>query len=180
MTIGRRLEFPVTAGQTYTFTKYVDVENSNERPPTRWRPRAKAWRRRPGRVEGAARRERGGLGEALARADRSAGNPTLAREVNASQFYLWSSTSEGVDWSISPAGLSSNGYDGHIFWDAETWMYPSLLAQHPELAAGMDDYRFARLAAAQAHAQRDRLRRAPASPGRARSTAPSRSRRRCR
>jgi trehalose/maltose hydrolase-like predicted phosphorylase len=53
---------------------------------------------------------------------------------------------------VSPAGLSSNGYDGHIFWDAETWMYPSLLAQHPDLAAGMDAYRFQRLAEAQQHA----------------------------
>ena len=53
---------------------------------------------------------------------------------------------------MSPAGLSSNGYDGHIFWDAETWMYPSLLAQHPDLAAGMDAYRFQRLAEAQQHA----------------------------
>ena len=53
---------------------------------------------------------------------------------------------------MSPAGLSSNGYDGHIFWDAETWMYPSLLAQHPDLAAGMNAYRFQRLAEAQQHA----------------------------
>jgi trehalose/maltose hydrolase-like predicted phosphorylase len=53
---------------------------------------------------------------------------------------------------VSPAGLSSNGYDGHIFWDAETWMYPSLLAQHPDLAAGMDAYRFQRLGAAEQHA----------------------------
>jgi trehalose/maltose hydrolase-like predicted phosphorylase len=76
----------------------------------------------------------------------------LATDVNASQFYLWSSTRAGVDWSVSPAGLSSNGYDGHIFWDAETWMYPSLLAQHPDLAAGMNNYRFARLSEAQQHA----------------------------
>ena len=72
--------------------------------------------------------------------------------MNASQFYLWSSTRDGVDWSVSPAGLSSNGYDGHIFWDAETWMYPSLLAPHPDLAAGMDAYRFQRLTAAEQHA----------------------------
>ena len=64
------------------------------------------------------------------------GNPTLASEVNASEFYLWSSHRDGVDWSISPAGLSSNSYNGHIFWDAETWMYPALLAQHPDLANG--------------------------------------------
>ena len=94
------------------------------------------------------------------------GNRTLATDVNASEFYLWSSTRAGVDWSVSPAGLSSNGYDGHIFWDAETWMYPSLLAQHPDLAAGMNDYRFDRLTTAEQHATAHRLRRARASRGR--------------
>ena len=78
--------------------------------------------------------------------------PTLATQVNASEFYLWSSTRAGSQWSVSPAGLSSNGYDGHIFWDAETWMYPSLLAQHPDIAAGMNAYRYQRLAAAEQHA----------------------------
>jgi trehalose/maltose hydrolase-like predicted phosphorylase len=151
MSIGRRLEFPVTAGQTYVVTKYVDVESSAEAGD------AAAAR------EGAA--AAAGIGwKALLDENAAAwaklwrgrievlGDAALERKVNASQFYLWSSTNEGVDWSVSPAGLSSNGYNGHIFWDAETWMFPSLLAQHPELAAGMDAYRFERLAAARAHA----------------------------
>jgi trehalose/maltose hydrolase-like predicted phosphorylase len=152
MTIGRRLQFPVKAGQTYTFTKYVDVESSGEVGDTLTAAR-----------EGAA--AAAGLGWNALFAENEAawaklwrgrievsGDPSLARKVNASQFYLWSSTNEGVNWSVSPAGLSSNGYNGHIFWDAETWMFPSLLAQHPELAAGMNAYRFERLAAARAHA----------------------------
>jgi trehalose/maltose hydrolase-like predicted phosphorylase len=81
------------------------------------------------------------------------GDPALATEVNASEFYLWSSTRDDSAWSISPAGLSSNDYNGHIFWDAETWMYPSLLAQHPGLAAGLNAYRYQRLGAAEAHAK---------------------------
>jgi trehalose/maltose hydrolase-like predicted phosphorylase len=152
MSIGRRLQFPVKAGQTYTFTKYVDVESSGEVADTLTAAR-----------EGAA--AAAGLGWNALLAENEAawaklwrgrievsGDPSLARKVNASQFYLWSSTNEGVNWSVSPAGLSSNGYNGHIFWDAETWMFPSLLAQHPELAAGMNAYRFERLAAARAHA----------------------------
>ena len=81
-----------------------------------------------------------------------AGDATLATDVNASEFYLWSSTRADQDWSISPAGLSSNGYDGHIFWDAETWMFPSLLAQHPDLADAMETYRQQRLPEAKQHA----------------------------
>ncbi len=150
--IGQRARFAVHAGRSYTVTKYVGVATSHEAA----RPVAFA------RAQSSAA-ERAGF-TALHREDRSAwdalwagrievlGDPTLATEVNASQFYLWSSTRSGVDWSISPAGLSSNGYNGHIFWDAETWMHPALLAQHPDLAAGMDAYRFRLLGAAKAHA----------------------------
>jgi trehalose/maltose hydrolase-like predicted phosphorylase len=48
-----------------------------------------------------------------------------------------------VDWSISPVGLSAGGYNNHVFWDAETWMYPALLAQHPAEASTVVDYRTA-------------------------------------
>ncbi|NJM06375.1 glycoside hydrolase family 65 protein [Candidatus Gracilibacteria bacterium] len=50
-------------------------------------------------------------------------------------------------------GLSSRGYGGHIFWDADTWMYPGLLLTHPELAQGCVEYRCDRLDGARAKAQ---------------------------
>ena len=151
--VGQRIGFAVRKGQAYTVTKFVGVTSSHESAHPAAAARAAA--------DGAARR---GFA-ALLRENRSAwaalwrgridvlGNPTLATEVNASEFYLWSSTRSDVPWSISPAGLSSNGYDGHIFWDAETWMHPALLAQHPTLARAMDAYRYDRLAAARAHAR---------------------------
>ena len=151
--VGQQVSFPVTAGQTYTLTKYVGVEDSQDGPDT----------------VGAARLQAAGAASAgltALRAENDSawaqlwkgridvlGNRTLATDVNASEFYLWSSTRQDQDWSVSPAGLSSNGYDGHIFWDAETWMYPSLLAQHPELAAAMETYRFDRLPEAVQHAR---------------------------
>jgi trehalose/maltose hydrolase-like predicted phosphorylase len=150
--VGQQLGFPVQAGETYTITKYVGVESSQNAANT-----ATA-------AQGQAAAAAGSGYNALLNANKAAwaslwrgwievrGNRTVATDVNASEFYLWSSTRDGVDWSVSPAGLSSNGYDGHIFWDAETWMYPTLLAQHPDLAAGMDAYRFQRLSAAQQHA----------------------------
>lgn len=150
--VGQQLSFPVVAGHVYTFTKYVGVEMAQGADvPTR-AAQAQAH-------DAAA----SGFGALLAASDRAwsalwsnridvLGDPSLATAVNASEFYLWSSTRDGIDWSVSPAGLSSNGYSGHIFWDAETWMYPALLAQHPDLAAGMNAYRFQRLAAAQQHA----------------------------
>jgi trehalose/maltose hydrolase-like predicted phosphorylase len=155
--IGRRVEFAVAAGQTYELTKFVGVADTAEGAG----PAEAAASAREAAAEAA------GLGYAALLEENATawarlwagrievrGNKTLAADVDASQFYLWSSTNEGIDWSISPAGLSSNGYNGHIFWDAETWMFPSLLAQHPELAEAMDDYRFDRLAQAKIHAQR--------------------------
>ena len=151
--VGRRVTFPVTSGQTYVFTKYVAVEDAQTTSDPVGTTRSDA--------ADAANR-----GYAALRAENDAawarlwtgaidvlGNRQLASEINASEFYLWSSTTTGVNWSVSPAGLSSNGYDGHIFWDAETWMYPSLLAQHPDVAAGMNAYRFDRLSTAMQHAK---------------------------
>jgi len=150
--VGQQLTFPVAAGRTYTLTKYVGVVSSQGGGDP------------VGEAQNQARTAAAAGFSALMKANDAAwatlwsgridvlGDPTLASEVNASEFYLWSSTRDGVDWSISPAGLSSNSYNGHIFWDAETWMYPALLAQHPDLAAGMNAYRYRRLTAAEDHA----------------------------
>lgn len=40
-----------------------------------------------------------------------------------------------------------------MFWDQETWMYPPILAFHPDLAERMLDYRFFALPAAKAKAK---------------------------
>jgi trehalose/maltose hydrolase-like predicted phosphorylase len=150
--VGQRLTFPVSAGRTYSIVKYVGVDSSLDTSA----PTVAAQRQ-------ADSAGSSGFGALVAANDTAwatlwsgridvLGNPVLASDVNASEFYLWSSTRDGVDWSISPAGLSSNGYSGHIFWDADTWMDPALLAQHPDLAAAMNAYRFKRLPAAEAHA----------------------------
>ena len=55
-------------------------------------------------------------------------------------------------FSVAPEGLSGDFYKGHIFWDAEVWMFPALLAQHPDLARKLLDYRFEHLAQARAQA----------------------------
>ncbi len=150
--VGQRLLFPVSAGQTYTVTKYVGVESSQDSSNLPAAAQTEAsnaaatgWNQLLSENEAAWSGLWAGRVDVL-------GNLALDTMVHASQFYLWSSTAPGINWSISPAGLSSDGYDGHIFWDAETWMFPSLLAFHPDLAAGMDAYRYARLAAAERHA----------------------------
>jgi trehalose/maltose hydrolase-like predicted phosphorylase len=79
-------------------------------------------------------------------------DPVMQRRIRAAEFYLAESLRPDVDWSVSPVGLSSSGYNDHVFWDAETWMYPSLLLLHPELAASVVDYRQRTIAGARANA----------------------------
>lgn len=152
--VGQRLRFPVAAGQTYVLTKFVAVEDSQERSDAAAAARQDAAAAAATGYEALLAENAAAWAKLWRGRIEVRGDAKLADDVNASQFYLWSSTGEGIDWSVSPAGLSSNGYNGHVFWDAETWMFPSLLAQHPELAAGMDEYRFDRLAAAERHAAR--------------------------
>ncbi|HEY8764816.1 MAG TPA: hypothetical protein VIM18_11520, partial [Solirubrobacteraceae bacterium] len=149
--VGQRLDFPVTKGTSYDIYKYVGVASSPSGDPVSAAQAQAAGAASAGFP--ALLRENNAAWATLWRGRIDVlGNAALATMVNASQFYLWSSTRAGVNWSVSPAGLSSNGYDGHIFWDAETWMYPSLLAQHPDIAAGMNNYRYDRLRAAEQHA----------------------------
>ena len=62
------------------------------------------------------------------------GNPSLQKIVHSMLFYLLGSARAHSDVSLPPMGLSTAGYYGHIFWDAETFMYPALLLLHPDLA----------------------------------------------
>lgn len=80
------------------------------------------------------------------------GDPQSQQDIHSMLYHLYSFVREGTDYSPSPMGLSGLGYNGHVFWDAELWMYPALLMMHPELARSMVDYRFQRLEAAKRNA----------------------------
>lgn len=73
------------------------------------------------------------------------GDAQSQQDVHSMLYHLYSFTREGTGYSLSPMGLSGLGYNGHIFWDADLWMFPALLVMHPELAKNMIDYRFNRL-----------------------------------
>ncbi len=81
-----------------------------------------------------------------------AGDERVQREVRLALYHLYSFAREGTAYSLSPMGLSGLGYNGHVFWDSELWMYPPLLALHPELAKSLLEYRYARLGAARQNA----------------------------
>lgn len=80
------------------------------------------------------------------------GDKQSQQDVHNMMYHLYAFVREGSRLSISPMGLSGLGYNGHVFWDADTWMFPALLLLHPELARSMVDYRSDRLEAAKQYA----------------------------
>ena len=80
------------------------------------------------------------------------GDPQAQQDIRSMLYHLYSFTREGTALSPSPMGLSGLGYNGHVFWDTELWMYPALLVMQPTLAKSLVEYRFQRLAAAKRNA----------------------------
>jgi trehalose/maltose hydrolase-like predicted phosphorylase len=80
------------------------------------------------------------------------GDPESQKDVRSMLYHLYSFSREGTALSPSPMGLSGLGYNGHVFWDTELWMYPALLVMQPGMARSMMEYRFRRLDAAKRNA----------------------------
>lgn len=80
------------------------------------------------------------------------GNPDTERDIRFALYHLYSFAREGTGYSLSPMGLSGLGYNGHVFWDTELWMYPPLLMLQPQIARSLLEYRFERLEAARQNA----------------------------
>lgn len=153
LTAVQKLDFPVRNGQSYELTKYVGVDTSVSSPADEqsalrvsrqaasrgwddlFAGHVAAWNRLwssdiavPGRLE-------------------------LQQALRSGNYGLLSSIRSGQNDSVAPAGLSSDNYAGLVFWDAEIWMYPGLLLQHPDIAKSIVDYREGTLPAAQANAK---------------------------
>lgn len=70
------------------------------------------------------------------------GDVAATRDVRSALYHLYAFAREGTALSLSPMGLSGLGYNGHVFWDTELWMYPPLLVLHPEIARSLLEFRY--------------------------------------
>ncbi|MGY5125842.1 discoidin domain-containing protein [Streptomyces nigrescens] len=138
----QRVSFPVRGGRSYELTKYVGVDTAL----TSRTPRAAAdaaSRRAADRGWDALFARHTAAWQRLWRSDIEVkGRRDLQSWVRSAQYGLLANTRAGNRNSIGPTGLTSDNYAGEIFWDAETWMYPGLLAAHPALAKSIVDYRY--------------------------------------
>lgn len=76
---------------------------------------------------------------------RVTGDAQAQQDIHSMLYHHYAFFREGNAWSCSPMGLSGLGYNGHCFWDTETWMYPALLVMQPQLAKEALEYRYQRL-----------------------------------
>ena len=70
------------------------------------------------------------------------GNASDQRDVNSFVYHMYAFARKGTAYSMSPMGLSGLGYNGHVFWDTEIWMYPPLLMLQPDIAKSLLEYRW--------------------------------------
>lgn len=67
------------------------------------------------------------------------------QDVRLALYHLYAFGRGDNNLSIAPMGLSSQNYNGHIFWDTELWMYPPLLLLNQDIARSLVNYRSDRL-----------------------------------
>ena len=80
------------------------------------------------------------------------GDAQAQQDVHSMLYHLYSFSRAGTAYSPSPMGLSGLGYNGHVFWDTDIWMFPAMLVLHPEIAKSMLEYRYQRLNVAKQNA----------------------------
>ncbi|TGD79954.1 glycoside hydrolase family 65 protein [Hymenobacter wooponensis] len=80
------------------------------------------------------------------------GDAQAQQDVHSMLYHLYSFSRADTEFSPSPMGLSGLGYNGHVFWDTDVWMFPALLVLHPDIAKSLLEYRFQRLEPARRNA----------------------------
>ncbi|WP_082709907.1 hypothetical protein [Burkholderia sp. TSV86] len=154
--------FTPTLNQTYTFVKYVGIASGTDydlpNPSVTLDNTSQQINQLARNVAVAAQTGTYGSYNAMLQAHEAAWQSVwqsdvivdnqhvnLQKTIHAAEYMLYSNLREGMRNSIAPSGLTSDNYAGMIFWDAETWMYPYLLAAHPELAKSIVDFRYDKL-----------------------------------
>lgn len=84
------------------------------------------------------------------------GDPALQQGLRFNALQLLHSTGRDGKTNIAAKGLSGEYYEGHYFWDTETYIIPFFLYSQPELVRSLLEYRYSILDAARANAKRMR------------------------
>jgi alpha,alpha-trehalose phosphorylase len=150
----------LTPGQTLRVVKLLAYGWSKERSMPALRDQvdaALAAARRTG-WEGLAAAQRAYLDDVWARADVEVeGDPQLQQAVRFALFQLVQAAARAEQRAIPAKGLTGRGYDGHTFWDMDTYILPVLTYTAPTAARDALRWRHATLDLARARARELRL-----------------------
>lgn len=81
------------------------------------------------------------------------GDPDALRALRINLFHLFQSSSRSADHGTAAKGLTGDGYEGHCFWDSESFMLPVLALVAPDLARAALEFRHRTLDRARHHAR---------------------------
>jgi len=153
----RTFRFKLKKGETVRIIKYFSIFTSRDVKPSKVKASAMK------ELKGAVRR---GFGSCLKRhqlawdrlwhrADIKIGGDDEAQKSLRFNIYhlLISGNAFDEHVSIGARTLSGEGYRGHIFWDAEIYMFPFYLFTCPEIARNLLRYRYHQLERARVNAR---------------------------
>ncbi len=151
-TPAEQVSFEAQAGKTCTFVKYVAVVTGRDSSTPESDARAQS-QQAADRGFDAFQQENRAAWDNVWKADIVVDDDSaLQQAIRASEYTLYASIAPDSPASIGPSGLSSDGYAGMVFWDADTWMFPALLAGHPDIGRVIVDYRSTTLPSARKNA----------------------------
>ena len=70
------------------------------------------------------------------------GDVSLQQGIRFNIFHLLQSTGRDGRTNIAAKGLTGEGYEGHYFWDTETFVLPFFLYNTPEISRKLLEYRY--------------------------------------
>jgi trehalose/maltose hydrolase-like predicted phosphorylase len=148
-TAGEQLTFSPQPGRSYSFNKYVAVVTSRDSASPATDAQAQSVQAASAGQSALQSENTTAWGNVWKSSVSVSGNPTLQTAINANTYDLYASIRSDSPDAIGPSGLSSDGYAGMVFWDSDIWMFPAILAMHPDVARAAVDYRFNTLQAAE-------------------------------
>jgi hypothetical protein len=118
-----------------------------------WQEHRGAWEKRMAR--GVRIGGGGGGGQEMVYNETTTSGPSAAHAaavLRATDYYVRSVLRADEPYGLSPGGLAGEAYNGHTFWDMDTWVFPGILPFDRKLARSIVAYRTARLPAARGRA----------------------------
>jgi len=70
------------------------------------------------------------------------GDITLQQSIRFNEFHLLQSVGKDGKTNIGAKGITGEGYEGHYFWDTETYVFPFFLYTNPKISKKLIEYRY--------------------------------------